>query len=88
MTIMECLIKKGYEKESAEKLILDYLEASKNVREEYLKRYIGKRVRADFSGLLFEVIVKDVKIDTNGKVQFQISPLNGDKHTWVDRIIN
>ena len=84
--LVEILIKKGYEAESARKCVDDVLEARKTYREEYLKNYLGKRVKAEFSGLLFEVIVKDVKINYDGKSEFQVTPLNGSRCVWVNKI--
>ncbi len=76
----------GYDKESAKKCVEDVLEARRICRENYLKNYLGKRVRADFGGLIFEIIIKDVKIDHEGKTQFQVSPLNGSKSVWISSL--
>ena len=79
--------KKGYDRDSAEKLAADYQEASVALREDYLKKYIGKRASAEFGGLMFEVIIKEVKVDKEGNAQFQVTPVNGSKHAWVKHVI-
>lgn len=87
--LVEILMKKGYDLESARKCVNDVLDARKEAREFYLKSYVGKRVCAEFEGLQFEVMVHDIKMDYEGKPQFQVFPLNGTKKmAWVKRIIN
>lgn len=85
--IVEALVARGYDLESARKCVEDVLTARKDAREKYLKNYLGKRIRAEFEGLLFEVIVKDVKMDHDGKAQFQVTPLNGSRCVWIKNFV-
>lgn len=87
LNLVSILKEKGYADEEALKCVVDVLDARKILRDRELRNYLGKRVRADFEGLLFEVIVKDVKIDADGRVQFQVTPLNGSRCAWVKRIV-
>lgn len=85
--IIEILITKGYTEVEATKVVTDVLEAKRQERENYLQKYVGKRVQGDFGGISFEVIVHDVKINSVGKTQFQVKPLNGgSKMVWIDKI--
>lgn len=79
---------KGYDQDSAKKVVDDVLDARKIAREQAMKKYVGKRVKADFEGLLFEVIVNDVKINHEGKLEWQVKPLNGSKSAWVRKVIS
>lgn len=83
--LINILIKKGYEKDSAIKCVQDVLDARVEMRENLMKEYVGKRVKAEFGGLLFEVIVKDIKINNEGKTEFQVTPLNGSKCVWINK---
>lgn len=81
------LLKMGYEDKTAKSVAEDVFKAKRNLRLEAVKKYINKRVSAEFSGLTFEVVVNDVKITDEGKVAFQVKPLNGNRMAWVDKII-
>lgn len=70
-----------------EEVLADAREFFRNEREEHVKQYVGKRSRIELSGLLIDVIVNDVKVTFAGN-KFQVTPLNGSKNIWVDRIIN
>jgi len=83
-TILES---KGYDSESAIKCVNDVLDARKILRELELKNYVGKRVKGEFDGLTFDVLVHDVKINQDGKAEFQVKPLNGgNKMAWIKKI--
>ena len=77
----------GYEPELAEQVFHDVCEVKKTIRKRNADKYIGKRAMVELNDLQIEIIVKDVKVDDTGKVQFQITPLNGNKHIWVPRLI-
>lgn len=80
------MIEKGYDRESAQKCVDDVLDARRIARENAMKSYIGKRVKADFDGLLFDVLVHDVKVDHSGQTQIQVKPLNGgQKMVWIKK---
>jgi hypothetical protein len=85
--LYDLMVKKGYSLESAKQAVDDVLEARREAREFEMQRYIGKRVKAEFGGLWFDVLVHDIKIDFEGKTQFQVTPLNGGKNmVWVKNI--
>ncbi len=85
--LKQILIEKGYDKELASKCVDDVLEARRVARENYLKRYKGKRVIGEFGGLMFEVLVHDVKINQEGKAEFQVYPLNGGtQRVWIKKV--
>lgn len=80
------LVAKGYSEQEAIKAVADVNQARKDAREAEVRKYVGKRVIAEFDGLNFEVVVKDVKLNLLGKFEFQVTPLNGQKHAWVKEI--
>lgn len=84
--LAELLSKKGYSYDKAIKIVAEVLDAMREEREENIKMYLNKRGKAEFDGLLFDVVVRDIKIDNEGKVQWQVTPLNGSKHKWVKNI--
>ena len=83
--LIEILMENGYDKERAFLAVTNVLQARITARERYLRNYLGKRIKAEFDGLLFEVIVKDVKINNEGKAEFQVTPLNGSKNKWISK---
>lgn len=82
------LVAKGYSEEDAMRSVVDVMQARRDARDQYLKRYLKTRTRAEFGGLLFDVIVEDVRINVRGRTEFQVTPLNGVKSVWVDKISN
>lgn len=86
LQLVKEIIKLGSNESEARRIIDIVNEAKRNMRAFALERYVGKRMRAEFSGLLFEVIIKDIKIDNQGKILWLVSPLNGTKTAWVEKV--
>lgn len=72
--------------EKAQEVLNDVINFFRNQREEAVKKYIGKRAIIEIQGLHIDVVVKDVKVTFKG-TEFQVTPLNGSKSTWVSKII-
>lgn len=85
--LISILVGQGYDEESATKVVNDVLAARRKAREDAMKKYVGKRSRIDVGGMLFEVVIHDVKMDYAGKLQWQVSPLNGSKMAWVEKLV-
>lgn len=84
--LVQILIKKGYDKLSALKCVQDVLSAKKEARVLDLKKYVGKRVKTTLEGMQFEVVIHDIKINIDGKTEWQVTPVNGSKKAWVKGI--
>lgn len=77
------IIEKGHSAEKASDMVRIVLEARKEARELFMKKYIGKRVTTKIGTLNIEVVVHDVKINYDGKCELQVKPINGSGAMWV-----
>jgi len=69
-----------------EEVLADVCDFMRLQRNENVQKYVGKRVKVELAGLLIDVLVKDAKVTFAGTF-FQVSPLNGSKSIWVEKII-
>jgi hypothetical protein len=75
---------KGIDSLQANEVAEYVLEAQRAFRQEKYERWVNTTVEVHIEDMRIECLIKDIRVLPTGTVQYQIKPLAGKGHKWVD----
>ena len=73
----------GIDSLQAEEVIEYVFEAQRAFRQQKFEKWVNREVIVDIDEMRVECLVKDIKV-VDGKVLYQVRPLAGKGHKWID----